>query len=284
VGSSDGLQINLVWDSSVRSAKNWQSVEASVVAAAEVYTQYLSEHVVVNIGVGLGEVGGTKMGRSALGESESFGDFYSYSTVVSALGSADAGLVSSGQMSSDALTANGPPTDGNFFVTTAEAKALGLLQPSTSLDGYIGIAKSPVLFGSSVSIGKSLYDGEGIAAHELTEVMGRIGFEGDSLGSVSNVFTPFDLFRYSAPGVRDLSPSLGYFSLINGAEGSNNQNTLNSGFNGGDSADWDSSVLKDAYDAFGTPGVKTIVSPTDILAVAALGYGLKSLPSGNLVV
>jgi hypothetical protein len=53
-------------------------------------------------------------------------------------------------------------------------------------------------------------------------------------------------------------------------------NSYNNPLNGGDSADWASSVLNDSYDAFGTPGVITHVSATDLLELASLGYTLNS--------
>ena len=71
VGFSTGLEINLIWDLSVRTSSNWAAIENAVAAAAKIYTtQYSDPGVVLNIGVGYGEVGGTTMSRSALGESE----------------------------------------------------------------------------------------------------------------------------------------------------------------------------------------------------------------------
>ena len=40
--------------------------------------------------------------------------------------------------------------------------------------------------------------------------------EGAALGSYQHVDTPLDLFRYAAPGVRNLTPTSGYFSLDGG--------------------------------------------------------------------
>jgi hypothetical protein len=285
VGSSDGLEINLVWDPSVRGSSNWKAIESSVVSAAEIYTQTFIGQAVVNIRVGYGEVGGQRMSRFALGESETNGYITDYTTATNALGAADAGLVSRGLMSADALTSNAPPTDANYFVPSAEAKVLGLTDSSSAgIDGYIGIGKSSVYFPTSgSSIGSSQYDGIGIAAHEISEVMGRIGLEGSSLGTYNDVYSLLDLYRYEGPNVRDLTSSSGYFSLVDGADGATNLNTFNDGTNGGDSGDWASSVLNDAYDAFGTPGVMTHVSPTDLLEVASLGYGIAGLPTGDFI-
>src|SRR5438552_1154447 len=38
VGASTGLEINLMWDDSVRTAANWSDIENAVVSAAQIYT------------------------------------------------------------------------------------------------------------------------------------------------------------------------------------------------------------------------------------------------------
>ncbi len=283
VGASGGFQINLVWDNSVKSSANWAAIEASVVAAAQIYTTTFSSHVVLNIAVGLGEVGGTAMSSSALGESESLGYITNFNTVSNALQSADAGLIAAGS-----LSANHAPTSANFFVTSAEAKAIGLASAtSTAIDGYIGIGKSSNISFTAAATGtiaSNQYDAVGIAAHEISEVMGRIGMEGTTLGSVHNVETPLDLFRYTSNGVRDLTPTGGYFSLDGGTT---NLGTYNNPKNGGDAADWASlaSNTRDSYSAFGTPGTLAQVSIADLTEVEALGYHLSSagLPKSALV-
>jgi hypothetical protein len=285
VGSSTGLEINLIWDSSVRSSSNWSAIEAAVVAAAKIYTQAFSDHVVLNIAVGFGEIAGSALSSNALGESESYGYITNYSTVANAMKTADGGLVSDSLMSSNALSVDGPPTGANFFVTSAEAKALGLISgTSTGIDGYIGLTSSSSLLYFSANggtIGKTQYDAVGVVAHEISEVMGRIGLQGETLGSYKDVYTPLDLFRYEAPNVRDLTPTSGYFSTTDGVGGATNLNSYNNPQNGGDADDWASAgaadaVVNDSYDAFGTPGVITHVSATDLLEDAALGYGLTS--------
>jgi hypothetical protein len=280
VGSPTGLQIDLIWDNSVRSSANWSAIEAAVIAAADIYTQTISSHVTINIAVGYGEIDGSPLGSNALGESESYGYITNYSTVTSSLNAADHGLVSNNLMSSNALSVDGPPTNANFFVTSAEAKALGIISgSSTAIDGYIGItsATSSIYFAANGgTIGKNQYDAVGIVAHEISEVMGRIGMEGGSLGSFKDVFTPLDLFRYQSPNVRDLTPTAGYFSTMDGIGGATSVNAYNNPQNGGDAADWASNVLNDSYDAFGTPGVVTHVSSTDLLEFASLGYTLSA--------
>jgi hypothetical protein len=278
VGSSSGLQINLQWDSSVRTSANWSAVESAVVAAAQIYTGAFSNHAVLNIAVGLGEVGGSPLAAGALGESESNGYLAGYSTVASALGASDAALVQSGQMSAGATNALASLTGESFFITSAEAKALGLVSgQGTGVDGYIGLSGSSAVFfpAAGGAIKPTQYDAVGVAAHELSEVMGRIGMEGSKLGTHADVYTPLDSFRYTSPNTPAIHPGAGYFSTNFGVT---NLNTYNNPSNGGDGADWASLAANklDAYDAFSNPGVIDQVTAADLLEVAVLGYQVAS--------
>ena len=278
VGNANGLEFDLIWDSSVTSAKDWKDIEASVIAAAEIFTSAFSNHAVINVDVGFGEVGGSGLEAGALGESESFGYLVPNTgadagAVGAILGAADAGLIGAGVMSPDATHA----LDGaanNFFITAAQAKALGLVDPAAGLDGAIGFSNTAdIAFGHTA--GGHKYDAVGVAAHELSEVMGRVAFNGatliDSAGDVfSSVYTPLDIFRYAQPGVPDLTDAAGYFSLNDGAT---SLLPFNDGGNGGDAGDWATSPLTkgDAFDAFAGTG-KAAVSAVDMLALEALGY------------
>jgi hypothetical protein len=273
VGASTGLEINLIWDSSVQTNANWQAIEQAVVSAAQIYTGAFSNHSVINIDVGYGEVGGAALASNALGESESNGYITNYRTVENALAAADAALVQSGVMASNAVAAFQNMKGESFFVTSAEAKALNLVGPSSSADGYIGLNATSLLFfgspGQTVPSGQ--YDAVGVAAHEISEVMGRIGLEGQSLGGYRNVYTPLDVFRYSSPYKPDIHPTSGYFSLNDGVS---NLATYNNPANGGDASDWASlsTNTRDAFDAFDNPGVTTQVTANDLLEIASLGY------------
>jgi hypothetical protein len=277
VGNSHGLEINLIWDNSVTSATNWKAIETSVIEAAEIYTTLFTNHDVLNIAVGFGEVAGGALLPGALGESASEGYLVpNDGTVDAALGAADAGLIHAGLMSANAVSALDGAA-GSFFITSAEAKALGLVDPAANLDGFIGFANDqPISFGHLLPK-SGQYDAIGIAAHELSEVMGRVGLEGltlqDTAGDVfPNVFTPLDEFRYTAPGAVDVTPSAGYFSLN---DGHTPLLPFNDPHNGGDAADWATarSTNGNAFNAFSPTG-DDFVTPVDILAVAALGYQL----------
>jgi hypothetical protein len=280
VGNANGLQIDLIWDSSVTSAANWRQIESAVISAAAVYTTLFTNHAVLNIGVGFGEVDGFTMGPNAVGESlsagyvltqDDFGPGVPAAIVAGALGAADTGLVQAGLMSADAAGAlENVPGGANVFITAAEAKALGLVDPTAGIDGFIGLSNSvPMAFGPHVP--STSFDAFTVAAHEISEVMGRVGLVGASLGPFTNLYTPLDSFRYSAPGVLAISPGPGdYFSLNDGAS---SLLPFNNPSNGGDAADWATSPLTkgDAFNAFGPPGPEHL-SLVDLLAVSALGY------------
>jgi hypothetical protein len=275
VGNSHGLEIDLIWDSSVTSAANWREIESSVISAAEIYTSLFNNHDVLNIAVGFGEVAGQALAPGALGESASEGYLVpNDGTVDAALGAADAGLVHAGLMAPNAVSAL-DAVAGSFFITSAEAKALGLVDPAAGLDGFIGFSNdAPISFGHLLPKA-SQYDAIGIAAHELSEIMGRVGLEGatlvDTVGDVfPSVYTPLDLFRYTAPGAPDVTPSAGYFSLNDGVTA---LLPFNDPSNGGDAADWATapSTHGNAFNAFSPTG-PSFVTPIDILAMAALGY------------
>jgi hypothetical protein len=136
----------------------------------------------------------------------------SYATVVAAL---TANATSPDQLAAIAsLPATDPTGGGTFRLTRSEAKALGLLPANSDsvIDGYVGLSSADTFsFDPNNRAVAGEFDAIGAFEHEITEVMGRVGSLGQAFGA--NVYTPLDLFRYSAPGVRDLSFGPGYFSV-----------------------------------------------------------------------
>jgi hypothetical protein len=285
VGTPGGFQIKLIWDSSVTSAP--KGFMQAVIDAAEYYASQFSNKEIINIDVGYGEIAGGRMSAGALGESESYGYLTNYATVTNAL-------------SKDGFTfaATNEPTQSQFFVTSAEAKTLGLVNPSsTALDGYIGFGTlsgtgfswnlTATTTGQNTGTSSQQFDLYSVALHEISEVLGRIGMEGASVNSHAT-YTPLDLFNFASTGKLALSPSSGYFSTDNGTIDLGLFN--NSAANGGDIADWASyrsptqagtqglpagSNVADAFAAFAYPGYNGDISTSDLEEMAALGYTLK---------
>jgi hypothetical protein len=283
VGSSSGLQIDLVWDSSV--AKASSGFIQAVIDAAQYYTTLFANKEVIKIDVGYGEIAGTALAPSALGESESYGYLTNYSTVTAAL-----------THDGFNFSATNEPTSSQFFVTSAEAKALGLVNPTSGLDGYVGFSTlsgtgfswnmAASSTGSNAGTGPNQFDLQSVALHEISEVMGRIGMEGAVVNGKSTD-APLDLFSYDSHGVLALASNGGYFSTNDGTTNLGTYN--NASINGGDIADWASSTsttqsntqglptgvhVYDACDAFSFAGYNGDLSQSDILELNALGYRL----------
>jgi hypothetical protein len=275
----DRLEIRLTWDDSTGSAPI--GFKRAVVTAAEVYVEEFGASYgtvgseVINIGVGYGEVGGSPMSPAALGESESLQGLTTYATITHA-------LASEGYR----FKAANEPRGGQFLVASAEAKALGLVDPTS--DGFDGFMGFSTLAGTGyhwnlAGFGTRAhqFDLQSVVEHEISEVMGRVAFGGEVINGLPT-YTPLDLFDFRSPGELALSPAGGYFSLDNGRTALGRFN--NAVAHGGDIADWASSTIRqsatwgrvagtqDAYDAFGLPGVDGDVSLSDFAEVAALGY------------
>jgi hypothetical protein len=131
----------------------------------------------------------------------------------------------------------------------AQEKALGLLDPNNSgSDGTATFDDAPNLFdyNDADGVAANEYDFFGVVAHEFSEIMGRTMRVGQTVGSgptaSPNSYSLFDLYHYSANGVRVLTNSPGYFSLDGGKT---NLQTLHSG--NGDVGDWADAVPDDSF-------------------------------------
>lgn len=288
------LEIDLVWDSSVGAAPS--GFMAAVIGAAKTYvTDFTSAAsagtsniVEVFIKVGWGEVAGSQMSSSALGTSQSYGYLTNYAAVTKAL-----------SLDGFSFNAANEPTNAQFFVTSAQAKALGMISgtsgSATSPDGYIGFSTLSGTgyswnYGSSGTT-STQYNLQSVVEHEISEVMGRIGMQGTQSYSRHASYTPLDLFDYSSSNHLMLSGAGGYFSNNGGLTNQGNFN--NAAKYGGDIADWASyaSVSQsgtvpagqaDAFNAFDAPGYNGTLSASDLLELAALGYKFTS--TGNKLV
>jgi hypothetical protein len=249
-------------------------------AVVQFYDTHYNNPITITIDVGYGEIGpnNTPLGQNELGESNTFFNSYSYSAIRSAL---IANASSPAQLAAvSTLPASDPTPGGNgvYYLSTAEAKALGLPPGSPPpVDGYIGFASTSegVNFTYNTTNGGSVapgtYDFFGVAAHEISEVLGRSLFVGDqdNAGIGPNSYTPLDLFHYSGNGQRDfMGTQAGYFSVNGGATNLDNFNTDPNG----DFGDWASSAGNDAFLAFSNSGVGNAVSAADIEELNVLGY------------
>jgi hypothetical protein len=204
-------------------------------------------------------------GTSVFGQSSTFINSTSYANLRN--------LLIADKKTADDTTATGAggsvtaadPSGGSatWFVSRSEAKAIGLIADDLSNDGTTRFgAGNPFTFSGLVTPGH--YDFQGVAAHEISEVMGRIGLKS------STSHTLLDAFSFTGAGARDLvgGPN-NNFSIDNGTtllKLWNNPNT-----NGLDSRDW-ASGTNDAFNQFSSSGVTNPVSNVDLRLMDVIGY------------
>ena len=266
------MNLNLVYDSSVSSAP--AGFTTALNALVSFFQSTFQDPVTVNIQVGYGEIAGQALEAGALGESSANFNVFSYDQVRSA-------LISDAKSADDATAvASLPataPVDGSFWVTRAEAKAVGLINPASArVDGYIGFNGTANIFDydNSNGVSRGQYDFFAVAAHEISEIMGRQMMDGGSSGTN----TPMDLFHYAGFQNRIfVGDQAGYFSPDDGATDLGDFNTIPTG----DTGDWASSVGRDAFRAFSGSGVVNTVSQNDLRLMDVLGWDLSGVTNTN---
>src|SRR5438045_2066039 len=240
---------------------------AGVMLVAEYFISHVSDSITLDINIGYGEAGGYAL-NGALGMSVTNLQSSSYSQIKTAL-TTDAS--SAADASAVASLLGDPTSGGTYWLSTAEAKAMGVGSTSTS-DGSVGFSSSSGMFdyNNTDGVGSGQYDFFAVVAHEFSEVMGRILLVGGTVGGISKSYDVLDLFHYSSPTTHDLSGSTaGYFSVDNGTT---DLHDFNVSPLGGDRGDWASSATADAFDAFGTPGAVEPISTSDLTALDAIGW------------
>ena len=266
------MQINVIYDPSVQNAPaGFQQVISDVV---NFYDTTFINPVTITVEIGYGEVADQGMWPGALGQNIPTMIPVSYADLQSAL---VANALAIGNTAAAASLSAVSPVNGQFWVTTAEAKALGIAIPdgTSTIDGYIGFSSIPTLFNygitsnsSSGSVPNYQYDFFGVVAHEFSEIMGRNLLAGASYQGAP-AYEALDLFHYSAPGVADFSGTTpGYFSANGGVT---NLDSFNTNPNG-DFGDWAGSAGNDAFVEYISPGVVNVVTPTDITLMNLLGW------------
>ena len=112
---------------------------------------------------------GQALGGGALGESESYVTSASYSTLQSALVKNATAIGDSAAAASLPITS---PVNGAYWLTTAEAQALGL-SGSSGVNGYIGLSSAySFCYNNSNGVPGGQFDFFGTVAHEISESHG----------------------------------------------------------------------------------------------------------------
>lgn len=265
------LIINPTFDSSITSLSNAAQVEAAINYANGQYQTLFNDPITINITFK------SNPGTSILGQSNTSLQFTGGYA-------ATKGALAADSKSADDATAiaNLPvadPTGGkNFIASFAEAKALGLRAANNAAtDGTVTLgAGFTYTYDPNNRAVSGAIDFIGVVEHEVSEVMGRIGILGNTLGTGQNLYDPLDLFGYTGPGALNLLPNQnGVNFSING--GATLLKLYNNGSNGGDNKDW-ASGTNDSYNAFSSSGVKDDITPVDVREMDVIGYDLVTTP------
>jgi len=282
-------------------------------AAASLWSSRLADNITVNI-----EIGYSSLGANIIGETSTTGGEVSYSLVKQALA---ANRSSADDFSSYAALPSGAsytrlinhtsddpggPNSGTLYLdtmdrvgmTSANAKALGLLAPNTYLDAVIRFSSDFTFDFNHNHVAPGKIDFVGAAAHEIGHALGFVSgvddidfYQGTAPGGTfsSNLL---DLYRYSAlshtlgAGVTDYSDdSRDKFFSVDG--GLTSTALFSDGTNYGDG--WQASHWKDnlgigLMDPTASYGETINISATDLRAFDVLGYTLTPVPEpGNVL-
>lgn len=279
--SANALSIQPIFDSSITSLANAATVEAAFTTVANQFDAAFSTPVTIKIGVSWGKVNGSSLGAGNLAASQSSltGPFL-YSDIVGAFRADAAANLKDANMASAAanLPKSSPAGSRSFQLPYAEAQALGFLPASIRPDsGYVGFSSTVKWdYNGGDGIAPGAYDFQGLAAHEISEVLGRItGLHGVN----PSYATMFDVLRYSAPHASSFSfSSAAYFSVDGGVTNLGQFNIAG----GGDRSDL-YAIKGDAQDAALASGTAYGLSTSDLTALDVLGWGSWA-PTGQTMI
>jgi hypothetical protein len=251
------------------------AAKAAWAAAAQVFTSHFSDNININITVDA--VPGTQVfGESfprllSISYAELFDRVSAYATTPN-----DQIAIGPGGSMTAADPTNGA---GTWWLARSQAKALGYIPDDTSDDGGTTFgAGNRFTFSGGITAGT--FDFQGVAAHEISEVMGRLGLSGGTVGTTANSFSLIDNFSYTGTGTKGLRGGAGNnFSMDNGT-------TLLKLFNDPtvnhlDSRDW-APGTNDAFNQFSNEGVANSVSAVDLQLMDVIGYGTEN-PIGSVI-
>ncbi len=262
--AGSGIVFNNSYDEGVTA-----QVRASIIAAENYLQAHFTDTAVLNVSFNYDHLGPDEVA------SNSFIAYHvSYADLVTAM-TAHATTIDD-RLAVASLPLNDPSNGVGFTVASGEAQVLGLHGPSGQIDVTVNVnADQPWTFGSDLI---------GAVEHELSEGgFGRVQGLGLALG---NRFFPFDLFRFNAFGVRDLTGGTDGLATYFGSDGAHLENPIfhnalsPSGANDGqDFGDWQFTI----EDAFGPGGggFPSSISATDLKTLDVIGWTPSGAAAGS---
>ena len=263
-----GLTIAVTWNESSLTGfgSNETAFKNAFSYAAQQFTSRYSDNVTVNIGVE-GNAGMAILGQSSLGVRSIL-----YANMVTAVNkdakSADDLL--SVSAAGSVTSVNPASSPNNWWLTRAQAKALGLIASDSVSDGTVTFGDGFTYdFDPTNGISAGTIDLVGVMVHEISEVMGRIGLSGQYFDGAAG-YTLLDDFSYTGAGVKGLGGGSGNSFSINGGT---TQLLAFNGVTGGDTRDW-ASGSNDSFNAYSSSNVLNGFSATDARVMDVLGWDL----------
>jgi hypothetical protein len=280
------MLINFVSDATVSA-----SAKAQLTAVANLFDNFFTDPIKININVTFGALPATALAQSTA-------NYLPASIAYN--GTTDSGSpgilqrLIDDRTTADDKTAidNLPVSDTHTFkLTRANGKALGIIVSDSATDGSITFNNASNFDYTHAGTGGNLadataYDFFGVAAHEVSEIMGRVSFIVTG-GQFNSYVQPLDLFK------RDGSNNLSFdgavastFSIDGGTTDLLTFNNLTNPASppgspfvtpNGDFADWADSVpADDPYRARSNPGKIASISDADMRIMDVIGYDKKA--------
>jgi hypothetical protein len=265
------MKINPTYDEASFTANgfNVSQVETAFAAAAAQFTSNFDDPININITVRAAPASSGILGESSsnlLGTS--YGAMYADLLADKKTGDDNTALGVGGSVPAV------DPVSGthSWFTTTAEAKAIGLTGDNLSNDGTFTFGAGFSYSFDPNSVAAGTFDFQGVAMHEISEIMGRIPGLGTTAFDGNPDYMLYDLFRYTGAGSANRGLTNGnniYFSIDNGSTNLKNYN-FPSG-NGSDPTDWAGGTA-DSFNAFSGSGVQNPLTPVDLRVMDVIGY------------
>jgi hypothetical protein len=283
--SAMALSINFTFDTDANytaaglSAADITAMKAACASAATQFTSRYNDSISVNIKVT------ASPGTSDLGSSSTlFDPVNSYNTLQAAFAADsksadDATTVGAG----GSLKSGTDPiaTNHQYYVTRAQAKALGLRADDMQRDGtfnFGGGQKWTYDPNNRQVAGK--FDFIGVAMHEYSEIMGRNSIMGDPQFDPTPSYVAYDLFHFTGAGTRGLNNGAGRsFSFNNGTSLLIAFNSFAA--NGGDLQDW-AGPAPDSFNAAGPTNEQDDLTPVDLQVMDVIGYDRGAAAPGTV--